>query len=139
MTYYAKPITSRDDAVGVTTWLWAANDGLHCGDNPPESKVPTGHLWGWGSDVKVHLREDAVAPTRGVLLTDRQAAGLVEAEVLAVGKKGYPKTVLGQDRFLRCASDEDLDRFSDLKLDVTVLLQPTNVVLVGDANVVSFK
>lgn len=131
MTYYAKPINAREQATGVTTWLWADNDGLHCGPDLPATKVPTGHLWGWGPQVRVRLREDAVAPTRGILLTEEPGPGLVRVEVLPPAKATYLQTVLGQDRFLRCASDADERRFAALNLATIVVVSPTHAVLVG--------
>lgn len=131
MTYYAKPIKARDEAIGVTTWLWADHDGLHCGPDLPAAKVPTGHLWGWGPLVRVHLREDAVAPCCGILLSDHDGPGFAPVETLPVGAGGYPKTVLGQDRFLRCASEADEQRFAALSLRAVVVVAPTHAVLVS--------
>lgn len=132
MTCFAKPISDRRDAVGVETWLWADNDGLHCGPTLPTHKVPTGHLWGWGPGVKVHLREDAVAPTRGVLLSSSQTLGTTAVATLPLGSGDYPKAVVGE-RFLRCASPEDEERFRRFDLVVVAITWPSNVVLVGQA------
>lgn len=131
MTYFAKPISSREQATGVATWLWADHDGLHCGPDLPATKVPTGHLWGWGSCVWVHLREDAAAPTCGILLAEEAGPGLVQVETLPVARANYLRTVLGQERFLRCASEADAQRFAGLDLTTVVVVSPTHAVLVG--------
>lgn len=132
MTYYARPITGREDAAGVTTWLWADNDGLRCGDALPPSPVPTGHVWGWGPDVRVYLREDVAHPTRGVLVSEVAIAGSQAATIMPPGSGRYPSIVTDRRRFLRCASAEDQRRFDELDLDVLVLISPTQVVLVAD-------
>lgn len=133
MTYYGHPIGCRAEATGVTTWLWADHDGLHCGpDLPSADIVPTGHLWGWGPEVRVHLREDPVAPTRGILVLD-QAAGRQKLMTLRITHTSeVPAIVSDGNRFLRCATPADQDRFDALSLDVLVVTAPTRVVLVAD-------
>ena len=132
MTYSGTPITSRADAHGVTTWLWADHDGLHCGPDLPTAKtVPTGHLWGWGPDVRVHLREDPIAPTRGILVHE-SAGGGQELTVLKLDQdSGLPAVVKDRDRFLRCASPADQERFDTLMLDVLIVTAPSHVVLIA--------
>jgi len=129
---YARPISQVDDVSGVTTWLWADNDGLHCGSTPPAGTVPTGHVWGWGPGVRVHLRQDAIAPATGIMLVDSAQPDFVEVETMPLGTAAYPKTVLGQDRYLRCAGSDDEDHFSELRLDVVVVVAPTHALLVGE-------
>ncbi len=135
MKRYALPITSRSDVPRVTTWLWADHDGLHCGGQLPEGLVPTGHLWGWGDGVRVHLREDAVAPARGIAVWNSEQPGATEVFALPCTGDGFPTTVRDKDRFLRCASPEDQKRFDALRLDVLVVTSPTRAVMVGDATV----
>ena|GEM_PF-901888 len=135
-THHARAIHARAEAEGVQTWLWAGNDGLHCGESLPVGKVPTGHLWGWGSGVMVHLREDACAPTRGILLTaeaaaDTQPVATEEYTATDDGPKPPPHPVDEPGRFLRCASRQDESRFSALQLRVVVVISPTHAVLVG--------
>lgn len=131
MTRFAKAITSVDDAQGVSTWLWSDNDGLHCSNTPPTGKVPTGHLWGWGPDVKVHLRQDALAPTRGMILVDTRQPGYVGVETIPFGSGDCPK-VVHQPRYLKCASPADESRLKNLSLEVVLVVSPTHAVLVGE-------
>lgn len=131
MTWYVTPLDSRDDAYGVQMWIWADHEGLHCDSAPPKGKVPTGHLWGWGAGVRVHVREDAVAPTRGLLAS--LTPGGAEATVLDAGEDGFPKAVEAGGRFLRCATEADQKRFDALTLSVLLVTAPTSAVLIGDA------
>lgn len=83
--YYALPLASREEAYGITAWLWADHDGLHCGAGLPEGTIPTGHLWGWGPGGYVHLREDPCAPAVGIQVSMRSETGAVECTVLHSG------------------------------------------------------
>lgn len=132
MKYYAKPITTRHDAQGITTWLWAGHDGLHCGPELPAGPVPTGHLWGWGPGVRTHLREDATHPTRGILVTDTPTPDTTEVVAMAADDGPFPSIVTDRSRFLRCASPTDQQRFDALTLKAVTLISPTQAVLVSD-------
>lgn len=132
MKRYALPIAGRSDVPEVTTWLWAGHDGLHCGGALPEGPVTTGHLWGWGDGVQVHLREDAVAPTRGIAVWDAERSGSVEVLALPDEADEFLTTVRDRGRFLRCASEQDQQRFDALSLDVLVVTSPTRAVLVRE-------
>lgn len=133
MTYHGEPISSRAEAVGVTTWLWAGHQGLHCGpDQPSAEVVPTGHLWGWGPGVRVHLREDPIAPTRGILVRDGAATGRSLTTLATSSGADLPTIVSDRTRFLRCASVEDQQRFEAIQLEVLVVTAPTRAVLIAD-------
>lgn len=136
MIHYGQSIGSRADAKGVTTWLWADHDGLHCGpDLPTAEVVPTGHLWGWGHGVRVHLREDASVPTRGILVRETAYAGQELITLTLKRTSGLPAIVCDRDRFLRCASPADQHRLDALNLDVLVVTAPTRALLVADRKV----
>lgn len=133
MSYFGRPIDSRDQATGIGTWLWADHDGLHCDPTPPDGIVPTGHLWGWGEDSLVHLREDVAAPTKGILVSREQEDGATKLVTIKGLREGeYPSVVTEPNRFLRCATPEDEHRVEKLDIEVVVVVSPTHAVLMRD-------
>ncbi len=63
----------------IASWCWAGHDGLVLADALPDEVIPTSHLWGWGTDVWVRWRVDAIADCVGAELRVGGAAGFERA------------------------------------------------------------
>lgn len=131
--YFVRPLSSANQVDGVTTWLWADHEGLHCAPSPPSAPIPTGHLWGWGSNTWVHLRNDPTAPTVGLEVSTRQHVEAEPCTVLPLDSPAdYPQVVSERNRFLRCATEDDQERIDALTICVLALTTPTHAVLLGE-------